>query len=240
MLPQEREGGHRQSRPSERTQTPPAAHPDFGFLGETLTLKPVSLLPSRLRAQASPPPQTCFLRADLICGEHCMNPQSYVLRALHTRSQGPALQGTLPGCPGQAFSPSEIAPQASSTNSNSTALGSFGGASDLHPSQSGAPRHSREIHVVTWNGSRQVGRAGDDPEGLQVSGAEVWPQPGSCVLPAPWRLLCKAPHTWSIRGTSYDLSPSVRSFISRGVEFGRGPRIYRSVCVLMMRPQETW
>ena len=143
MLPQEREEGHRQSRPSERTQTPPAVHPDFGFLGEALKLKPVSLLPLRLRAQASPPPQTCFLLADLICGEHCMNTQSNVLRSLHTRSPGPALQGTLPGCPGQAFSPSEIAPQASSTNSNSTTLGSFGGGPLIcTPSQSGSPRHS--------------------------------------------------------------------------------------------------
>ena len=175
----------------------------------------------------------------------------YLWRALYEpselRAEGPphSVSGTSPpGDSSRVSWPSFLTlrnrPQASSSNSNSTVLGGCGGASDLHPSQSGAPRHSREIHVVTWNGSRQVGRAGDDPEGLQVSGAEVWPQPGSCVLPAPWRLLCKAPHTWSIRGTSYDLSPSVRSFISRGVEFGRGPRIYRSVCVLMMRPQETW
>lgn len=204
MLPQARGGGHRQSRP-QRTQTPPAARPDFGFLGEALNLKPVSLLPSRLRARVSPPPHTCFLRADLVCGEHHVSPQSNVLRSLHTRSLGPALQGTLPGCPGQAFLPSEIAAQASSTNSNRTTLGSFGGGPLIcTPSQTFMGRHTWLILKVTGSaelrsGPSQALVSSQIPGGFSVK----LPTPGPFgVPPSTCPQVCAplSPPGWSLGG----------------------------------------
>lgn len=221
--------------------------PDCGFLGEAINLKPVSGFPSLacVHPQASPRPKhACWAQTSSVASA-TLSPQSNVLRSLHTRSLGPDLQLTLPGCPGQDLSPSEIAPQASSTNCYCTTFGIFGGGPLIcSPSQSRTLRRS-------WGDTRghlewllAGGGAGDVREGRWVSGAEVWPPARLCVLMVPWRLLCNAPHTWcvlfsAIWGTSFDLSPRVRSRVSPRVEFGRGLQLYRSVCVRVMRPQET-